>query len=94
MQVRLDAALPDGIDVIEVADLAVVQAPRLEASEWEVVLPGVAPAEAIMVIEAFLAAPHAEVERITTLLPSAISMKMDFSPELDIDMAAVAAFRG
>jgi radical SAM-linked protein len=66
VQIRLDAALPDGIDVIEVADLAVVQAPRLEASEWEVVLPGVAPAEAIMAIEAFLAAPHAEVERLTS----------------------------
>ena len=66
VQIRLDAALPDGIDVIEVADLAVAQAPRLEASEWEVVLPGVAPAEAIMAIEAFLAAPHAEVERLTS----------------------------
>jgi radical SAM-linked protein len=66
VQVRLDAALPDGIDVIEVADLAVAQAPRLEASVWEVVLPGVAPAEATMAIGAFLAAPHAEVERLTS----------------------------
>jgi radical SAM-linked protein len=66
VQVRLDAALPDGIDVIEVADLAVAEAPRLEASVWEVVLPGVAPAEATMAIEAFLAAPHAEVERLTS----------------------------
>jgi radical SAM-linked protein len=66
VQVRLDAALPDGIDVIEVADLAEAEAPRLEASVWEVVLPGVAPAEATMAIEAFLAAPHAEVERLTS----------------------------
>ncbi len=66
VQVRLDAALPDGIDVIEVADLAVAEAPRLEASVWEVVLPGVAPAKATMAIEAFLAAPHAEVERLTS----------------------------
>jgi radical SAM-linked protein len=64
--VRLDEALPDGIDVIEVADVAEVQAPRLEASEWEVVLPGVAPAEAARAVEAFLAAPHAEVERLTS----------------------------
>ena len=66
VQVRLDEALPDGIDVIEVADLAEAQAPRLEASEWEVVLPGVAPGEATMAVEAFLAAPHAEVERLTS----------------------------
>jgi radical SAM-linked protein len=66
VQARLDEALPDGIDVIEVADLAVAQAPRLEASDWEVVLPGVAPREAAEVVEAFLAAPHAEVERLTS----------------------------
>jgi radical SAM-linked protein len=63
---RLDAALPDGIDVIEVADLAAAPAPRLEASEWQVVLPGVAPDDAISAVEAFLAAAHAEVERLTS----------------------------
>jgi radical SAM-linked protein len=63
---RLDAALPDGIDVIEVADQAVAPAPRLEASEWEVVLPGVALAEAASAVEVFLAAAHAEVERLTS----------------------------
>jgi len=63
---RLDAALPDGIDVIEVADLAAAPAPRLEASEWQVVLPGIAPAEATSAVEAFLAAAHAEVERLTS----------------------------
>jgi radical SAM-linked protein len=62
----LDAALPDGIDVIEVADLAAAQAPRLEASEWQVVLPGVAPEDASSAVEAFLAAAHAEVERLTS----------------------------
>jgi len=66
VQVRLNEALPDGIDVIEVADLAAALAPRLEASEWEVVLPGVAPAEAARAVEAFLAAPHAEVDRLTS----------------------------
>jgi radical SAM-linked protein len=63
---RLDAALPDGIDVIEVADVAVAPTPRLEASEWQVVLPGVAPAEAASAVEVFLAAAHAEVERLTS----------------------------
>jgi radical SAM-linked protein len=63
---RLDAALPDGIDVIEVADLAAAPAPRLEASEWKVVLPGVAPDDADRAVEAFLAAAHAEVDRLTS----------------------------
>jgi len=63
---RLDAALPEGIDVIEVADLAAAPAPRLEASEWQVVLPGVAPDDAAFAVEAFLAAEHAEVDRLTS----------------------------
>src|SRR5580692_8433617 len=63
---RLDAALPDGIDVIEVIDLAAVrEAPRLEASHWEVVLPGVAPHEAALAVREFLACASAEVERLT-----------------------------
>jgi len=64
--IRLDAALPDGIDVIEVADLAAAPAPRLEASEWQVVLPGVAPDDAARAVEVFLAAAHAEVDRLTS----------------------------
>ncbi len=63
---RLDAALPDGIDVIEVADLAAAPAPRLEASDWQVVLPGVAPEDAARAAEVFLAAAHAEVDRLTS----------------------------
>lgn len=66
VRARLDAALPDGIDVIEVADLAATQAPQLEASEWEVVLPGVAEDDAASAVEAFLAAAHAEVDRLTS----------------------------
>src|SRR6266567_783991 len=42
---RLDAALPDGIDVIEVAEMRASDALLLEASDWEVLLPGVAPDE-------------------------------------------------
>jgi radical SAM-linked protein len=64
---RLDAALPDGIDVIEAADLAVAAAaPRLEASEWQVILPGVAPQDAAAAVQAFLAAAHAAVDRLTS----------------------------
>jgi radical SAM-linked protein len=63
---RLDAALPDGIDVIEVADLAVAAAPRLEASDWQVELPGVAADQAASAVHAFLASTQVEVERLTS----------------------------
>jgi radical SAM-linked protein len=67
VRLQLDAALPAGIDVIEVADLAAApEALRLEASHWQVLLPGVAPAEADRAVQAFLAAPEAEVERLTS----------------------------
>jgi radical SAM-linked protein len=67
---RLDAALPDGIDVIEVLELADgpgrVGALRLEGSRWRVVLPGVAPAEAARAVQAFLAEESILVERLTS----------------------------
>ena len=67
---RLSAALPDGIDVIEVLELAGGLGRdgglRLEASQWRVVLPGVAPAEAARAAAAFLAANSVMVERSTS----------------------------
>ena len=72
---RLNAALPDGIDVIDVTELEGAYggaSPRagtafghLEASEWEVVLPGVEPAAAGLAVAAFLARDEAPVERLT-----------------------------
>jgi radical SAM-linked protein len=67
---RLDAALPDGIDVIEVQELSGKPggdgALRLEGSQWRVVLPGVNPGDAARAMEAFLAAPSVAVERLTS----------------------------
>jgi radical SAM-linked protein len=67
---RLDAALPDGIDVIEVLELADapggIAALRLEASQWQVILPGVATDEAARAMRAFLATESAVVERRTS----------------------------
>jgi radical SAM-linked protein len=67
---RLDAALPDGIDVIEVLELAGapggIAALRLEGSQWQVILPGVAPGVAARAVQAFLAAPSVVVERHTS----------------------------
>jgi radical SAM-linked protein len=76
---RLDAALPDGIDVIDVTeDIGADGKPsagpgkapsggfsRLEASEWRVVLPGVGSAAAQQAVVSFLALDEAPVERLT-----------------------------
>jgi radical SAM-linked protein len=63
---RLDAALPDGIDVIDVIESpASLAGLRLEASQWEVVLPGVQPAAAAAAVAEFLACGSLEVERLT-----------------------------
>jgi radical SAM-linked protein len=61
---RLNATLPDGIDVIDVMDEA--EGPgALEASQWRVVLPGVEPAVAEQAVAGFLALSEAPVERLT-----------------------------
>jgi radical SAM-linked protein len=63
----LHAALPDGIDVIEVVEADGKSAGvQLEASEWEVIWPGAEPAAAARAVGAFLAAPNVEVERLTS----------------------------
>jgi radical SAM-linked protein len=66
---RLNATLPDGIDVIDVMDDADGPAGdllgALEASQWRVVLPGVEPAAAERAVASFLALREAPVERVT-----------------------------
>jgi radical SAM-linked protein len=66
VQARLDAALPPGLDVVDV----VVAGPgalaeRLQAGAWLVELPGVDPDELAEAVEAFLARDTVEVERMT-----------------------------
>ena len=63
----LDAALPDGIDVVEVVEVdGRSPAPPLEAAVWEVTWPGVAPDAAAAAAAAFLARPEVDVERLTS----------------------------
>jgi len=64
---QLNAALPDGIDVIVVTEEAGgLPASRLTASEWHVVLPGLTPGDAVEVVQKFLALEEAPVERLTS----------------------------
>lgn len=62
---RLDAALPDGLDVVEVVTASAGSlADRVDASMWEVRFPGV-PVETLQsAIERFLAQPEVLVERV------------------------------
>jgi radical SAM-linked protein len=65
----LDAALPSGLDVLDVVEVPVHGAAglseRLEVSDWEIVLPGVPPEEAAAAATAFLATASVEVSRLT-----------------------------
>lgn len=64
---RLNAALPDGIDVIAVTEVTGgLPASQLTASEWQVTLPGLTPDSAIVVVQKFLALAEAPVERLTS----------------------------
>jgi radical SAM-linked protein len=64
---QLNAALPDGIDVIVATeDAGGLPASRLTASEWQVVLPGLQPGDAAEVVQKFLALEEAPVERLTS----------------------------
>jgi radical SAM-linked protein len=64
---QLDAALPDGIDVIDVTEEAgSLGARTFEASLWDVVLPGIGSDEAAAAVETFLASDGVQVERKTS----------------------------
>jgi radical SAM-linked protein len=65
----LDAALPDGLDIVDVVaagrEKTSALADRLEASEWRVRLDGVRENDAAEAVAAFLEAAAIEVERLT-----------------------------
>lgn len=69
VRAALDAALPPGLDLVEVVEVpltgATALADLLEASEWEVVLPGAERGEVAAATARLLACEHAEVERTT-----------------------------
>lgn len=63
---ELDAALPCGIDVLEVVEAGPgALTDRLEASKWQISLPGVPVEELRVAVEKLLATDHVEVERMT-----------------------------
>ncbi|WP_395107175.1 TIGR03936 family radical SAM-associated protein [Actinomadura sp. SCN-SB] len=69
VRAELDAALPDGLDIVDVVaagpEKTSALADRLEASEWRVRLDGVRESDAARAVAAFLGAATIEVERLT-----------------------------
>ncbi|MBS2552938.1 TIGR03936 family radical SAM-associated protein [Catenulispora sp. NL8] len=62
----LDGSLPADLDILEVVEAATPNLmERLEASVWEIRLPGVEPKAAFDAVAAFVAAPEVLVERMT-----------------------------
>jgi radical SAM-linked protein len=61
----LDEALPQGFDVLDVVEAGPGSlADRIDASHWQIAIPGVPPGVAAAAVEAFRAAPEVPVERI------------------------------
>jgi radical SAM-linked protein len=64
--VALDAALPPGLDIVEVVEATAGSlAERIDTSSWRVELPGVSAEELRGAVQAFLAADEVPVERLT-----------------------------
>jgi radical SAM-linked protein len=62
----LDAALPDGLDVVEVLAAGPGSlAERMQASRWRIEVPGIAPDEAVRALSVLLAESSVPVERLT-----------------------------
>ena len=65
LRAALDSSLPQGLDVLEVVEAAPgALADRLEASEWEMVLPGVAPTVLQQALTELLSRPQVDVQRL------------------------------
>lgn len=67
LRVALDAALPDGIDLVEAVEAPVGTSlpDRVQASAWSIRVPEVTRADLEVAVKAFLAAELVEVERKT-----------------------------
>ena len=66
MRAALDRALPPGLDITEAVAASAGSLPeRIDASEWEIALPGLEPARARAALKAMFATEKVEVERRT-----------------------------
>jgi|SRR5580658_5395555 radical SAM-linked protein len=93
----LDAALPDGIDVVDVVEVDGKSAGlQPEASQWEVLVPGVSADAVRPAVDAFLASTSVIVERLTSkgmrkLDARAAVLSLDVDRHVGPDQAAGCA---
>lgn len=65
LRLALDTALPAGLDVVEVVEAGPgALADRLEASDWQILLPGMDREQVARAVAAYLAVDRAEVTRV------------------------------
>jgi radical SAM-linked protein len=97
LRAALDAALPDGLDVLECVEVRPGTgglADRVDASAWRIELPGVALATLESALATFLATDRVEVERLTKtgrrqLDARAAVVRASASPGTDQDGCAI-----
>ncbi len=92
LRTAIDAALPDGLDIVD----AVVAAPgslaeRIQASRWRVELPGVGEDEARAAVTAFLGLPELAVQRLTKDGQRTVDVR---GPVLRVDVSSASAGPG
>ena len=76
VRVALDAALPDGLDIVEVVEAAPgALADRLQASDWRLEMRGVSVERLSAALEAFLALERAEVTRVVKSGPRTFDVR-------------------
>lgn len=76
VRAALDAALPDGLDVVTVVEARAGNlAERLEASEWRLEFVGVAPGELRAAVERLLSLERVEVTRMTKSGPRTFDVR-------------------
>lgn len=92
LQDALDAALPDGFDLLDVVPAGTGQfADRLEASEWQIRLPGVPAVEARAAVTELLGSESVMVERMTKKGLRRFDVRADLlGVECDVDESGCA----
>jgi radical SAM-linked protein len=76
IRLQLDDALPDGLDVLQVVPASGNKLPdRLQASIWQVELPGIDPATAGRAVDTLMSRETVDVERITKKGPRTVNIR-------------------
>jgi radical SAM-linked protein len=91
VRAALDAALPDGLDVVAVVPAGPGSlAERIEASRWQITLTGVSPDTAHRALVTMLAEPQVLVERVTKAGPRQVDVRGPIESARVVDLRPAA----